>query len=235
MPPETDEFRDIVDGDWAGGHIAGKRPTGEEMTRALQVMMTRQCLYSHTVGAGRTYDLVRAYPTFFERYFGSLGYRLVVSPRDQMVALSVPENEPRYDGTFERLRKDETIVLLALRLIWEEALRAHEAGDAATVEATTDDLVDRIAGVAQAPAPDEPRLLDILRMFARHGALKLGERDKARRVSPLTILPGIGILVPDSYVKELILWAGEPVAPIAEPEPVSDEPDPTPAESEPHV
>ncbi|WP_279482008.1 DUF4194 domain-containing protein [Aureimonas sp. SK2] len=210
MPPETDEFRDIVEGDWAGGHIAGKRPTSEEMTRALQVMMTRQCVYSHTPNIGRSYDLVRAYPTFFERYFGSLGYRLVVSPRDQMVALSVPADAPRYDGLFERLRKDETVVLLALRLIWEEALRAHEAGDAGVVDATTDDLVDRIAGIAQVPPPDEPRLLDILRGFARHGAVRLGERDRVRRVSPLAILPGIGILVPDSYVKELILWAGAP-------------------------
>ncbi|WP_082653112.1 DUF4194 domain-containing protein [Aureimonas sp. AU22] len=212
MPPETDEFRDIVEGDWAGGHIAGKRPSAEEMTRALQVMMTRQCVYSHTPNIGRSYDLVRAYPTFFERYFGSLGYRLVVSPRDQMVALAVPTEGPRYDGLFERLRKDETVVLLALRLIWEEALRAHEAGDAGVVDATTDDLVDRIAGVAQAAPPEEARLLDILRGFARHGAVRLGERDRVRRVTPVTILPGIGILVPDSYVKELILWAGAPAA-----------------------
>jgi hypothetical protein len=212
MPPETDEFRDIVDGDWAGGHIAGKRPTSEEMTRALQVMMTRQCVYSHTPNVGRTYDLVRAYPTFFERYFGSLGYRLMVSPRDQMVALAVPADAPRYDGLFERLRKDETIVLLALRLLWEEALRAHEAGDGSVVSATTDDLVDRIAALTQAPPPEEVRLLEILRTFARHGALRLGERDRVRRVSPLTVLPGVGILVPDSYVKELILWASASVA-----------------------
>ncbi|WP_082537410.1 MULTISPECIES: DUF4194 domain-containing protein [unclassified Aureimonas] len=210
MQRETDEFRDIVDGDWAGGNIAGKRPSAEEMTRSLQVLITRQCVYSHTAGIGRTYELVRAYPTFYERYFGALGYRLEVSARDQMVALAVPGDEPRYDGVFERLRKDETIVLLVLRLLWEEAIAAHEMGDAGTVETTTDALVDRIESATQGPPPEENRLLDILRRFQRHGAARLGERDRVGRVSPLTILPGIATLVPDSYVADLMAWVETP-------------------------
>ena len=210
MQRETDEFRDIVDGDWAGGHIAGGRPSAEEMTRSLQVLITRQCVYSHTPGIGRTYDLVRAYPTFYERYFGALGYRLEMSARDQMVALVVPGDEPRYDGMFERLRKDETIVLLALRLMWEEALRAHALGDAGVVEETTDGLVDRIETATQGPPPDEVRLLEILRRFQRNGAIRLGERDRVGRVSPLAILPGIAVLVPDSYVEDLLAWVATP-------------------------
>lgn len=212
MQRETDEFRDIVDGDWAGGRIAGKRPTAEELTRSLQVMITRQCVYSHTPGIGRTYELVRAYPTFYERYFGALGYRLEIAPRDQMVALAVPGDEPRYDGVFERLRKDETIVLLALRLLWEEAIRAHEMGDAGMVETTTDALVDRIESATQGAPPDEARLLEILRRFGRHGALRIGERNRMGRVSPLTILPGIALLVPDSYVEDLMAWVATPAA-----------------------
>ena len=210
MQRETDEFRDIVDGDWAGGHVAGRRPSAEEMTRSLQVLITRQCVYAHTPGLGRTYDLVRAYPTFYERYFGALGYRLEISARDQMVALVVPGDEARYDGMFERLRKDETIVLLALRLLWEEAMRAHEIGDAGVVETTTDALVDRIESATQGSPPDEVRLLEILRRFQRNGAVRLGERDRVGRVSPLTILPGIAILVPDSYVEDLMAWVATP-------------------------
>jgi len=80
MNREIDEFREIVDGEWPGGAIQGRRPNEEEMRRALQVLLTRQCLYASTPGLGRTYEIVRAYASFFERYFGALGYRLVIFP-----------------------------------------------------------------------------------------------------------------------------------------------------------
>jgi hypothetical protein len=210
MNREMDEFREIVDGEWPGGAIQGRRPTAEEMRRALQVLLTRQCLYASTPGLGRTYEIVRAYASFFERYFGALGYRLVLSPRDQMVALSVPREDARYDAVYERLHKDETLVLLALRLLWEEALGSQNIGDGGVLETTTGDLVDRIRAVTQADPPEEARLLDILRMFQRQGAVRVGQRDRIEKVSPLTVLPGVCVLVPDSYLEELLTWAASP-------------------------
>ncbi|WAJ27451.1 DUF4194 domain-containing protein [Antarcticirhabdus aurantiaca] len=212
MQRETDEFRDIVEGDWKGGHVAGRRPSADEMTRTLQVLLTRQCVYAHTPGLGRTYEILRAYPTFFSRYFGTLGYELVISARDQMVALAVPPGEARYDSVYERLRKDETIVLLALRLLWEEGIREHNVGEAGTVETTTGDLVDRIGVLTGGAPPDENRLADIMRLFQRHGAARVGARDPVRRVSQLAILPGVAILVPDAYVEDILLWAASPGA-----------------------
>lgn len=210
MAAEIAEFREIVDGDWPDGAVSGKRPTEEEMRRALQVLLTRQCVYSSTPGLGRTYDIIRAYSSFFERYFGTLGYRLVLSPRDQMVALSVPQGESRYDAVYERLRKDETIVLLALRLMWEEAIGTQDIGDAGMFETTTGDLIDKIRMATRTDPPEEARLLDILRVFQRHGAVRVGQRDRIERVSPLTILPGVAILVPDGYVDDLSNWAAAP-------------------------
>lgn len=210
MNLEIEEFGQIVDGEWPEGAIQGRGPSREELRRALQILLTRQCVYSHTPGIGRTYDLIRAYSSFFERFFGTLGYRLVVNNRDQMVALLVPAGEARYDAVYERLRKDETIVLLALRLLWEEAIGNQDIGDGGIAEMTTGDLVDRIKTVTQTEPPDEARLLDILRVFQRHGAVRVGQRDRVEKVSPLTILPGIAVLVPDSYVEELLLWATVP-------------------------
>jgi hypothetical protein len=90
MNLEIDEFREIIDGEWPGGAIQGRKPNEDEMRRTLQVMLTRQCIYSSTPGLGRTYEIVRAYASFFERFFGTLGYRLVISPRDQMVEGGLP-------------------------------------------------------------------------------------------------------------------------------------------------
>lgn len=209
MPPEVAEFTQIVDGEWPH-HVPGRRPSEDELTRALQALLTRQCIYASTPGLQRIYEVIRGYHQFFQNFFGTLGYGLVVNARDQMVALSVPVGQSRYDTVYERLKKDETMVLLALRLMWGDAIAAQDIGDAGVAETTTGDLVDRIKNVTQQDPPNEARLNDILRLFARYGAVRLGERDRIEQVSPLSILPGVSVLVPDGYVAELLNWAAMP-------------------------
>jgi hypothetical protein len=117
----------------------------------------------------------------------------------------------RHDAQGERLRKDETLVLLALRLAYEEGLRDHRVSTDGTVECTTDDIADAIRSAARSEPPDEARLIEILRLFARKGALRLGERDRAERVTPLMVMPGITVLSPDAWMDQVRAWssAGE--------------------------
>lgn len=204
------EFDLIVDDEWGEAPPGVKAPTQEELTGALQVMITRQIVYASTPGLGGTYELVRNFAPFFSRYFGALGYRFVYSPRDQMVALSVPQGETRYDAVYERLRNDETLVLLGLRLIWEEAVANQDITDGGVCETTTGDLIDRIKNVTQKEPPPEGRLMDILRLFQRHGAVRVGQRDRVEKVTPMSIYPGIPVLVPDTYVDELKLKVTAP-------------------------
>lgn len=207
MSLDLKEFQEIVDGESILGAVAGKPPSPEEMTRALQALLTRQCIHSSTPSLGRTYEIVRGFAPFFERYFGALGYKLEVHGRDQTVALSVPKDSQRYDAVYERLTKVETIILLSLRLMWEEAVSAQEVGDGGVVETTTGDLIDRIKTVTQTDPPEEGKLLDLLRLFQKHGAIRVGKRDRVEKVSPLAILPGVRILIPDDYVGEILEWA----------------------------
>lgn len=209
MPPEVAEFAQIIDGEWPHP-VTGRRPTESELRGALQVMLTRQCIYSSTPGLARTYDLIRQYAPFFSSFFGSLGYTLVVSARDQMVALQVPVGESRYDAVYERLRKDETVVLLALRLLWGEAINNQDIGDGGIFESTTTELIERIRAITQQNPPSEARLDEILRQFARHGAVRTGGKDRIEKVSPISILPGVSVLVPDGYVSDLLLWSAQP-------------------------
>jgi hypothetical protein len=209
MPPEVAEFSEIIEGEWPHP-VTGRRPNEAELRGALQALLTRQCIYSSTPGLSRTYDLIRQYAPFFKNFFGSLGYNLVVSPRDQMVALQVPIGETRYDAVYERLRKDETIVLLALRLMWGEAISGQDISEGGIYETTTSELIDRIKTITQQNPPTEARLDDILRMLARHGAVRIGEKDRIEKVSPIMILPGVSVLVPDGYVNDLLLWSAQP-------------------------
>jgi hypothetical protein len=209
---ELAEYQQIIDGQWPDGAVLGKKPSDDELTRAAQALLTRQCIYSSTASLGRTYEIIRAYSSFFERYFAVLGYRLVVVPRDQMVALSVPLGETRYDAIYERLRKDETIVLLGLRLLWEEAISNQNVGEGGITETTTGELIDKIRAVTQSEPPEEARLLDILRVFQRHGVVRVGVRDRLEKVSPLSILPGVSIVVPDAYLEDLMQHAASGTA-----------------------
>ncbi|GJD42600.1 hypothetical protein AFCDBAGC_0438 [Methylobacterium cerastii] len=203
-------FRAIIDGEETPPPGA-RAPDVEELTRALAVLLKGQVIYSNTPGIGRSYELARHYAPFFTDYFACLGYALTVSHRDQMVSLTLAPDGPRHDIVAERLRKDETLVLLALRLIYEEGLRDHRVSTDGLVEATTDDVTERIRTAARNDPPEETRLIEILRLVARRGGLRLGERDRAERVTPVSVLPGILVLASDAWLDRLRAWleAGE--------------------------
>jgi hypothetical protein len=199
-------FRAIVDGDEPAPPGA-RAPDAEELCRALQVMLRSQVIYADTPGIGRSYELARHYAPFFSAYFACLGYALAVSHRDQMVSLSPAADAPRHDIAGERLRKDETLVLLALRLLYEEGLRDHRVGTDGVVEATTDDVVEKVRTVARSDPPEELRLAEILRFLARRGGVRLGTRDAVERVTPLSLLPGLTVLASDAWLARLRAWS----------------------------
>ncbi|TXN60328.1 DUF4194 domain-containing protein [Methylobacterium sp. WL6] len=199
-------FRTIVDGEEPPPPGA-RAPDVEELTRALAVLLKGQVIYANTPGIGRSYELARHYAPFFTDYFACLGYALTVSHRDQMVSLTLAQDGPRHDIVAERLRKDETLVLLALRLIYEEGLRDHRVSTDGLVECTTDDVTERIRTAARSDPPEETRLIEILRLIARRGGLRLGERDRAERVTPVSVLPGILVLASDAWLDRLRAWS----------------------------
>ncbi|GEP01444.1 DUF4194 domain-containing protein [Methylobacterium haplocladii] len=199
-------FRAIVDGD-EPPPSSTRAPSEEDLTRALQVLIKVQVIYADTPGIGRSYEIARHYAPFFRDYFACLGYVFEVSHRDQMVFLRVPSEGARHDAAAERLRKDETLVLLALRLAYEEGLRDHRVTTDGVVECTTDDIAESIRTAARCDPPEETRLVDILRLFARKGAVRLGERDRTERVTPLMVLPGIAVLSPDAWMDQVQAWA----------------------------
>jgi hypothetical protein len=113
------------------------------------------------------------------------------------------------------LRKDETAVLLAFRLAYEEAFRAKQFNELGAVETTTDELYDKLAIIGGIEIEDA-RLKEILAFLKRKGVIEIGERDPVERVIPLTILPGIEIVVPSVYVEQ-VRMAAEAVPPAAAP------------------
>lgn len=173
----------------------------EELQAALQAILFHQCLYEDWPHAP-AYRLLRRHLVHVQTIVGAFGYRLAQHPAAHMLAL-----EPRgaiYGAHMSRLRKDETVVLLMLRLLYEEGISSLD--DRGRVEITTDDIHDRLRSAGEEPPPVN-RLQDILRVFQRKGLVRVGERDPVEQLLVITIMPGVTILVPDVFVDAVKQWA----------------------------
>ncbi len=197
---ELDEVRELLDG------RRGNPPVPkDDIEIAIQALLTHQIIYPDTSLLRRdTYDLIRRHNLFFERYFNAMGLGVTIEPATGMIALVRGRN--RYGWQFNRLRKDETLTMLALRLTIDEGLRSGLMDDTGRVETNTDEIFDRIRTLAKVEPPGESRLEEILKWLRKRGAVLLHDPDKIERVTPITVLPGIRVLVDDEFAKSVTKW-----------------------------
>ncbi|HEY1608326.1 MAG TPA: DUF4194 domain-containing protein, partial [Paraburkholderia sp.] len=128
-----------------------------------------------------------------------------IEPREALVVL-LPGDSP-YGRRELRLAKDETLVLLALRLLLENGFKAGQMSEIGRVDSTTDELHDAIRTLAGTEPPIEGRLTEILQEFRRRGMVRIGERDVTDRVTPITVLPGVRHLCTDAFARAIVAWA----------------------------
>jgi hypothetical protein len=196
---ELDDLRDLLD-----GH-RGATVDKSDIEGAIQGLLAHQIVYADTAGFKRDYfELIRRHAAFFERYFNAMGHRLVIEPAAGMIALAA--GTTRYGWRMNRLRKDESLVLIALRLSLDEGFRAGRMDESGRVETNTDEIYDQIRTLAGAEPPTRGRLEEILKWLRRHGGVILGDRDAVENLVPVTVLPGIRILADDGYIEAVIKW-----------------------------
>lgn len=200
---ELEEVRDLLDGN------RGDAVEKPEIEGAIQALLAHQIVYADTPGFRRRwFELVRTNQMFFERYFNAMGHRLVVEPATSMIALSA--GETRYGWRLNRLKKDETLVMIALRLTLDEGFRAGRMDESGRVETNTDEIHDQITRLSGSQeAPLRPRLEEILKWLRRRGGVLLGDRDTAENIVPVIVLPGIRILVDDAFIDAIRTWIEE--------------------------
>jgi hypothetical protein len=188
---ELAQVRDILD--------AGKVDE-EQLQAALQALFFHQCLYEDWPSPPAYRTVVRHIGQI-QPIVGAFGYKVTYHPVAHMLVLE--STGVVYALHMSRLRKDETSVLLALRLLYAEQVSSLDENG--RVEITTDDVHDRLRAAGDEPPPMQ-RLLDILRLFQRKGVVRVGELDPEEQVVTLAIMPGVTVLVPDVYVEALVQW-----------------------------
>lgn len=203
--PELRELRELLD------DPKNTRRDGtceEDIRQALQALFMHQVLYRDWPLSGKPFSTIMCHRSFFDRYVDAMGCELYVEhARSGMVAIR--PRDMQYGWKENRLKKDETLVLLALRYLYDDGMRKSQMTEQARVETSTDALVDLVSTGLGIEAPEERRLLDILAGFRRKGMLRLGTRDKAERLTPITIMPGVRIMVTDVFVQRVTDWVDE--------------------------
>lgn len=171
-----------------------------ELNSALQALLFHQCLYEDWPN-GPAYRLLSKHMVQVQPIVAAFGFKATHQVAMRMITLQTERNP--YGVAMTRLKKDETLVLLALRLLYAEQISSLD--EQARVEITTDDIHDRLHACGEEP-PEFSRLLDILKTFHRKGLARVGDRDGVERSAIVTIMPGITVLVPDVFIEGVILW-----------------------------
>lgn len=199
MPLELQDVENLIDAD--------RDPVSKEtIETAIQAMLFHQVIYEDTPGISKdAIAALRRHRMFFEKYFAAAGFRLRIEHREQMIALETKDTI--YGWRQTRLKKDETLIRLALRFLLDKGLETGAMDESMRVLSTTDEILDTFRTLApQSEQPNETRLIDILRDLHRIGAVRLGERDKAEHITELQLMPGLRVHVPDVYIERVVLW-----------------------------
>ncbi|MBY8821091.1 DUF4194 domain-containing protein [Sphingomonas colocasiae] len=171
-----------------------------DLQSALQALLFHQCLYEDWPYPP-AYRLIARHLAHVRPIFAAFGYRLVHHAVAHMLVLET--DNIVYGVHMARLKKDETVVLLVLRLLYAEGISSLD--DRGRVDINTDDIYDRLRAAGEEP-PTIKRLIEILRQFQRKGLVRIGENDPEEQLTQLMIMPGITVLVSDVYVEGVIQW-----------------------------
>lgn len=199
MASELKDLRDLLDSD------RGEPVEAAAVATAIQALTYHQVLYEDTTGVPReVLSLLRRHRPFFDRYFAAAGYVLDYDAKTQMFALA-PRGKV-YGWRLTRLKKDETLVRLACRLILEQGFQSGSMDEYGRVASDTDEIAETFRILAQADPPSEARLADILKDLHRLGAVRVGDRDRFERVTDLTMMPGLRVYVSDKTLTSMRTW-----------------------------
>lgn len=147
-----------------------------------------------------------------EAYFNVAGYRLVHRETEGWAGI-LPDPERT---SLPRLRIDETIALLVMRRLWEEALQLGEIEANGTVRTTLNEAYAAYQGIVAgsrraALAPNEFR--GMLGTLERKAIVRLGEFDADAQDMDLDIRALVTSVAGDDFVASLEQILSRPIAP----------------------
>ena len=145
----------------------------KELRQAAQQLWRAQFIYENDWGVKTSYEVLRRHTGYFENLFDALGYRVVGRPNDGYVGLVAIELPPR-----QSMKLDESLLLLVLRLHYEEAFTRFEAKEFGEVEVESEEILQIYEDRTHRERPNFGRLKEILVGFRQRGLVRIVDQDE---------------------------------------------------------
>jgi hypothetical protein len=196
------------------GNLVANNPRGfQRVTQLIAHLMRHQFVHAEDRGAAGLLETLNRpeLARLVEGYFDVAGYRLVHRETEGWAGI-FPDPERT---SLPRMRIDETIALLVMRRLWEEALQLGEIYANGTVRTTLNEAYAAYQGIVAgsrraALSPNDFR--DVLRQIERRSVVRLGELDTDAQDMDLDIRALITSVAGDDFVASLEQILTRPVA-----------------------
>ncbi len=170
---------------------------GAELKLTAQMLLTRQFLIRHKPRHRCHYDRVVRYQKYYRNLMDALNHQLVINENHGYVGIT-PE-----DFVY-RMKLEETLILLALRYIYDEELNAFNLEEDGSVLVSVEDFEDRYLQLTQRDMPKTSTVFrEYLKDFANHGILDTEQDEFDPRVIRIRIYPTISELLSGNMIERV--------------------------------
>jgi Domain of unknown function (DUF4194) len=207
--------------------LNGNEERLELIRRALYQLRRRQFIWAGDRSVNNLYDAIVNFGCFdiLQDHFELEGMHLYYNTAEQWVGLQ-PMSDYIDLMPDERLKGDETLMLLVLALAWKEGVNDAAVGTRGIIETTAGRVLDRLAELTKRDRLKNPQIKDtraqeILKDFARRSLIAIGEEDGEYDDYIIAIRPMVANLAGNDFIDRLESFAlrGMPAeTPAEEPE-----------------
>jgi hypothetical protein len=128
-----------------------------------------------------------------------MGYQLELDSMVQFSGLI-----PNFEAGRQSWKMDETILLLVLRLSYQEGIQEAQVDEHGAVLVMSEEILSKYETLSQRLRPTFGRLKDILSEFRRRGIVTFEQFEEKETI--IAIRPAIGIIMGGDFMERLVAF-----------------------------
>lgn len=169
----------------------------EDQVRETADMLLQRCfIYADDHGQRRHYETVTRYRSYFDNLFNAFGYELIVNHQELMAGIRSTRT-PRF-----LMRTDQTLLLLILRLIYHDRVKAAEQDERMRILVRAEDIFGIYDERTGRKRPTQRAGREMLGEFQRRGLCRIGD-DLEDQDFEVELRPALYHVTPESAVAAL--------------------------------